>query len=446
MHVPRTAQILLALCALLPPATWVAASCGSGATHAADPLERALFDGRTLDGWVTTGGRYDGDAAWTVEDGAIVGRTKEGRGGLLYTDRPYTEFVLKLQVRTDWPFDSGVFLRMAPRGKGAQVTLDTRDDGEIGAIYADGFLRHNPNGVKLWKKDAWNDLEVRCTGERMRIAVQLNGAPLVDYEVPPELEGFAPTGRIGLQVHGDRDDPAGNAVRFRDIRIRELSQTAVEMTRRDEQGFVRVTPWGVANGWTDLLAGDSLAAWEEVDGKGGWKLEGGVLAALVAGECQLLRSKADHRDFELALEFKIGEMANSGVFLRGDRAGGDPAWTGMEVQILDDFHWEERTRSKLQPWQFTGSLYGSVAPAAPALKPIGAWNELSIRVQGTRVATQLNGTPLYDVDTREVSVPEGKQPIPERSPTGFVGLQRHAPPGVTGAAYAWFRNVRIRDL
>ena len=32
-----------------------------------------LFDGRTLDGWVTKGGRYDGNARWTVEDGAIVG-------------------------------------------------------------------------------------------------------------------------------------------------------------------------------------------------------------------------------------------------------------------------------------------------------------------------------------------------------------------------------------
>jgi len=421
-------------------------SCDGGTVHAADPEVRSIFDGKSLDGWVTAGGRYDGDAAWTVEGGEIVGRTKDGQGGLLYTARPYTEFVLQLEVRTDWPFDSGIFLRMAPRGKGAQVTLDTRDDGEIGAIYADGFLRHNAAGAKLWKKDDWNEIEVRCTGERMRIAVLLNGSALVDYEVPPDMEGFAPTGLIGLQVHGDRTDPPRNAARFRNLKIRELSETVTAMVRNDERGIAQVTPWGTANGWTSLFDGSSTAGWEEADGVGGWSAKDGVLAALVAGDSQSLRTLKDYQDFELRLDFKISEMANSGLFLRGDRAGGDPAWSGIEVQILDDFNWEERTRTKLAPWQFTGSIYGSVPPAVKALKPIGEWNSMSLRVQGTRVATRLNDTLLYDVDTREVAVPDGKKALPERAKTGFLGLQRHAPEGVKGEAYAWFQNILIREL
>lgn len=424
----------------------VVVACDAHEVHAADPQTRPIFDGKTLDGWVTTGGRYDGDAAWTVEDGAIVGRTKNGQGGLLYTSRPYTEFVLELEARTDWPFDSGIFLRMAPRGKGAQITLDTRDDGEIGAIYADGFLRHNEGGAKLWKKDDWNAIEVRCTGERMRIAVQLNGSALVDYEVPPDLEGFAPTGLIGLQVHGDRTDPPSNAVRFRNVRIRELSETATEQLRRDEKGLIEITPWGEANGWTNLFDGRSTKGWEEADGSGGWSAKDGVLAALVAGGSQALRTTKDYGDFELRFDFKIAEMANSGLFLRGPRAGGDPAWEAMEVQILDDFNWEARTKSKLAPWQFTGSLYGSVPPAKAACKPIGEWNELEVRLSGPRVATRLNGTQLYDVDTTTVAVPEGKKPFAERSSRGFIGLQRHAPDGVKGEAYAWFRNVLIREL
>lgn len=436
---------ILRLLAVVSPIV-LTLTCAPNEVRAADPDYRPLFDGKTLDGWVTTGGRYDGDAAWTVENGEIVGRTKDGQGGLLYTARPYTEFVLQLEVRTDWPFDSGIFLRMAPRGKGAQVTLDTRDDGEIGAIYADGFLFHNEAGVKLWKKDDWNQVEVRCTGERMRIAVQLNGSALVDYEVPPDMEGFAPTGLIGLQVHGDRTDPPRNAVRFKNLRIRELSETAPEMVRHDERGIARVTPWGAANGWKSLFDGRSTAGWEEDQGSGGWAAKDGVLAALVAGSSGILRTQADFQDFELRLDFKISEMANSGLFLRGDRAGGDPAWTAMELQILDDFNWEARTKSKLSPWQFTGSLYGSVPPAATALKPIGEWNALEVRLQGNRIATRLNGTALYDVDTREVPVPAGKKPIPERSPKGFIGLQRHAPDGIGGEAYAWFRNILVREL
>ena len=46
-----------------------------------------VADGATLNGWTTHGGRYDGNARWTVEDGAIVGRQGPNRaGGLLYTD------------------------------------------------------------------------------------------------------------------------------------------------------------------------------------------------------------------------------------------------------------------------------------------------------------------------------------------------------------------------
>lgn len=55
---------------------------------------RELFDGRTLAGWVTRGGRYDGDAAWTVEDGAITGRQSAAReGGLLYTSVPFADYI-----------------------------------------------------------------------------------------------------------------------------------------------------------------------------------------------------------------------------------------------------------------------------------------------------------------------------------------------------------------
>src|SRR5262245_44466926 len=147
----------------------------------------ALFDGKTLDGWVTRGGRYDGDARWSVEEGCIVGRQgPNGEGGLLYTARKYASFELALEVKLDHPFDSGVFVRMAPEGKGAQVTLDWRDDGEIGAIYSDGFLQHNADGAARFRRDEWNDLRVRCTGFDMRIRAWLNGAPLVEHELAPD--------------------------------------------------------------------------------------------------------------------------------------------------------------------------------------------------------------------------------------------------------------------
>ena len=69
----------------------------------------SLFDGKTLDGWTEKGGRYDGDADWTVEDGAIVGREAEGaRGGLLYTEGMYADYEFECDVKVTAPFDSGI--------------------------------------------------------------------------------------------------------------------------------------------------------------------------------------------------------------------------------------------------------------------------------------------------------------------------------------------------
>lgn len=184
-----------------------------------------LFDGRTLDGWTTVGGRYDGHAAWTIEDGAITGREGPNRqGGLLYTREPYQDFEFECEVKIEWPFDSGLFLRMAPEpaGKGAQVTIDYRPTGEIAAIYADGFLLHNEKVVERFKQDAWNRFRVRCEGADMHLQVWLNGESVVDYRLPPGSTGYSPTGLIGIQVHGDSDSPPGTKVQFRGLRVKRL--------------------------------------------------------------------------------------------------------------------------------------------------------------------------------------------------------------------------------
>src|SRR4030095_1182860 len=100
-----------------------------------------------------------------------------------------------------------------------------------------------------------------------------------------------------------------------------------------------------------------------------------------------LLSREDFRDFRLRLDFRIARMANSGLFLRAARDGSNPAFSGCEVQILDDFDWESVTGTKLKPWQFTGSLYGSVPPGdRGALRALGEWNTYEVLYQGARLA------------------------------------------------------------
>jgi hypothetical protein len=60
---------------------------------------RSLFNGQDLTGWQIERGD---PASWTVEDGAIVGRSQDYRTrSFLLTDREYSDFVLRLEFNLD---------------------------------------------------------------------------------------------------------------------------------------------------------------------------------------------------------------------------------------------------------------------------------------------------------------------------------------------------------
>ncbi|MFH0945969.1 MAG: family 16 glycoside hydrolase [Planctomycetota bacterium] len=391
-----------------------------------DPRFVSLFDGKSLDGWVESGGRYDGNARWSVEDGALCGRVGEDNGGgLIYTAGKYTCFELELDSFIDYPFDSGIFLRMAPEKKGMQVTIDDREGGEIGAIYSDGFLQHNEAAEERYLRGEWNHFQVRLTGFDMHVQVWMNGGLICDYQLPEKSEGYAPTGLIGLQVHGGREDPQGNRARFKNIRIRELPIFGTDPDR-----------------FEPLFSGWGLDRFEPPLDAAGYRQLYEILEFMNNGEGGDLRTRDDFRDFRLRLDFMPSRMANSGVFLRAARDAENPAYSGCEIQILDDFNWEQVTGTELKEWQFCGSLYGSVAPAVHALRPIGEWNTYEILYRGSRLAVALNGQVLYDVDTFKVP----GQPFSERAREGFIGLQRTITPDVDDDASIRFREIWVERL
>jgi hypothetical protein len=407
----------------------------------------SVFDGESLEGWTNHGGRYDGNARWNVEEGVLVGRQGPGKsGGLLYTSRPYKNFLLSFETRIDYPFDSGVFVHMVPPdqgGKGIQVTLDYRPGGQIGGIYADGYLKQKPDSTELLKRDEWNRVVVRCKDDDMHVTAWLNGELLMDYVTPAGTQGFADTGLIGLQVHGGEDVPPTQRAMFRDIRIRELPHYDSELFSVDDRGILATTEAGARRGWVSMFNGSNLEGWDPRPAPKSYRVEDGVLVFPVEGGSGEIRSLQEYRDFELRLDFKIARMANSGLFLRAAPEG-NPAYSGCEVQILDDFNWEKVTNSKLAPYQFCGGLYGAVAPGIKsALRPLGDWNTYEVRYVGSRISVRLNHYLLYDVDTFEV---EASPPFAERAQRGFIGLQRHGTPDAEGQDFAWFRNIFVREL
>ncbi|WP_419195393.1 family 16 glycoside hydrolase [Engelhardtia mirabilis] len=419
---------------------------------------RPLFDGESLAGWTTTGGRYDGEAQWTVEDGELVGRTGAGgEGGLIYTDELFTACELELDVKLEYPYDSGIFLRMLPPDtglKGAQVTLDHRPGGEIAGIYADGWLEHNPEAEAHFKKDEWNHVRVRTTGFDFRIEVWLNGTKVTDYRLPEGTPGYAPHGRIGLQVHPADADAASRSVRFRDIRVRSLPIFGEELFEENPKaaaGVLRPKAPAASDGessdagaWRDLLAKGLDGLMTRGDGEG-YTVERGVLSIPSDGGGEI-GTVDDFRDFRLTAEFNIARMANSGLYLRASREPGNSSYSGAEVQILDDYNWETETNSTLVDYQFTGGLYGAVAPPPLELKgyrPHGEWNRYEVLYRGSRLAVALNGLALYDVDTLALEV---EPPFAQRAESGFIGFQRYPADTVEDQAAIRVRNFFVQPL
>lgn len=422
---PSAAEDLIAH---LPATEWIVSGGAEEAERSPVRSDwRSIFDGTSFAGWTRTGGRYDGDAVWEIEDGCLTGRTgPNGEGGLIYTEQPYGSFELEGEVLMDYPFDSGLFYHMLPPDsglRGGQVTLDHRPDGEVGAIYADGFLSHCEEGGELYRRGEWNHVRLRVVGIVPRVQFWLNNELLTDYQLGGDAEGFASSGLIGLQVHGA--DPAfgDNRVRFRSLRVRELGAFADERI----------------SSFRDFFAG-GLEDFEAIGDADGYVIEDGELFVPATGGGHLI-SKQDVGDGRFAVDFRISRMANSGLFLHGSREGGDPAYAGFELQILDDFNWEAETGSQLAPYQKTGGLYAAVAPAEhKLLHPVGEWNRYEVLMRGPRVAVALNGRVLYDVNTFEL---DADPPFADRPATGFIGFQRYGAPNVDEPWAVRFRRARL---
>jgi len=209
---------------------------------------------------------------------------------------------------------------------------------------------------------------------------------------------------------------------------------------------LRVTEAGREAGWKPLFNSRDLEGWKISGEKDRYFVQDGILGFQAKGGNGHIYTADDYTNFHLRLDFRPSGMANSGVFLRAARDGSNPAFSGCEIQILDDFNWERVNNSTLRPYQFTGGLYGALASEdRAALLPIGQWNSYEILYEGSRIACALNGHVLFDVDTNDV-VPVQGEPFDRRAKTGFIGLQHHGAHNVEADTVIQFRNIFVQPL
>ena len=181
-----------------------------------------LFNGSSLDGWVQMNGAH----RFTVEDGAVVGRTVESSASMnsfLCTTREFDDFELELETTIDPITNSGIQIRStvrplqttgrgfesaAGRVNGPQVEIRRSYKGEpaTGLLYGEAMgtnwlssQQKFDAGHRYFIDEGWNTLRIVARGPRIQTWVNGN---LVEDLVNEEVYQSHPTGFIGLQIHG----------------------------------------------------------------------------------------------------------------------------------------------------------------------------------------------------------------------------------------------------
>jgi len=191
-----------------------------------------------------------------------------------------------------------------------------------------------------------------------------------------------------------------------------------------------LTPEEKEQGFVCLFDGTSLDQWQG-DTKG-YVIENGVLACKPGGN---LYTKKEYSDFIFRFEFKLTPNANNGVGIRTP-LGCDPAYCGMEIQILDD---SGSQYTHLQPYQYHGSIYGVVPAKRGHLKPVGEWNSEEILCQGRHVRVTLNGAVIVDANLDEVQPMDHRDHPGLKRDKGYIGFLGHG-------TRVEFRRIRIKEL
>jgi hypothetical protein len=203
-------------------------------------------------------------------------------------------------------------------------------------------------------------------------------------------------------------------------------------------------PKSATGPWRTLFDGSSLDAWRGYKNTpipSGWHITGNTLAKDVP--VADIVTKDEFSDFELEIEWKIGEAGNSGIFYRGTEEYNHIYWSGPEYQLLDDIKADDnKTRLTC-----AGAAYGIYPSPEGHLKPVGDWNSTRIIARGTHVEHWLNGFKLLEYEfgstdwlARVKASKFNAWPNYGLARSGHIGLQ-----GDHSGTLA-FRNIRIREF
>lgn len=154
-------------------------------------------------------------------------------------------------------------------------------------------------------------------------------------------------------------------------------------------------------------------------------------------------SRNEYANFELEIEWKIGEAGNSGIFYRGTEEYDHIYWSAPEYQLLDNIKADDNKT----PLTRAAAVYGLYPAPDGHVKPVGEWNQTRIVARGNHVEHWLNG---FLMEQYELLSPDWEAKVAAskfkawphygRSTRGHIALQ-----GDHNGELS-FRNMRIREL
>ena len=187
------------------------------------------------------------------------------------------------------------------------------------------------------------------------------------------------------------------------------------------------------------FAADAVETRSLFDGKTleGWIGEGYVVengAIVCTPEGKNLTSKQTFSNYILEFEFKLPPGGNNGLGIHYP-GNGDAAYTGMELQILDN---ADAKYAALQDTQFHGSIYTLAAAKKSGLKPAGEWNQQRVSLLGSGLMIELNGEIILRANLDDLAARHpSHEGVKRRS--GHIAWLGH------GDRVA-FKNIRIQEF
>jgi len=420
--------------------------------------------------------QLNGTAKFEFKDGVLIGTTKNNTpNSFLATKKNYADFILEFEVLIENGMNSGVQFRShtkddKPDGYvyGYQAEIETSERKWAGGIYDESRrgwlypLTHNPKGQVAFVKDNWNKYRIEALGNCIKTWV--NGVQCSNLVDDMTAEGF-----IAFQIHdiGNIQAP-GQQVKWRNVRILTENVEAALNEVKDpvfELSYLtnKLTEQERLEGWKLLWDGSTTRGWRsaksETFPEKGWEIENGLLTVLKSDGSESTNGGDiitidKYANFELCVDFKITEGANSGIKYFVDTKLNEVKGSakGLEFQLLDDKRHPD-AKNGLNKNRTAGALYDLIPPENLSESnretkrySVGSFNRARIIVKNGQVEHWLNEIKVVEYDRFSQAfralISHSKYRDLEgfgQQESGHILLQDHGD-------LVFFKNIKIREL